>query len=224
MRWNLADIFDAVAAVVPPERPAIIQGGRCICWGEFDRRSNRAARALMVGGVSPGDRVALLCRNSPAYIEMFVACLKARLAPVNLNYRYLADEIAYVLRDSGASVLLFEQAFAPVVAALRQSFPDIAHWICADGPADAPATASFEAWCETGDGAPLGITRSGDDRTCSIQGAPPDGPKVSCGHRTRSGVTSLNRRLFGACRERLRSISRSFRPTPRQGGCCRPAR
>jgi fatty-acyl-CoA synthase len=177
MQWNLADIFDAVARVVPADRPAIIHGSVTIDWGELDRRSNRVARGLLALGLAPGARVGFLSRNHAAYIEGFIACLKARLVHVNINYRYLADEIAYVLEDSGASALLFQQEFSEVTAALRVRLPAIGHWICADGPATAPATVAFEDLARTGDGSALDIPRSGEDAFLLYTGGTTGRPK-----------------------------------------------
>ena len=177
MAWNLADIFDAVARVVPAERPAIIQGDVTIDWGALDRRSNRVARAMQQAGLAPGARVAFLSRNHPAYIEAFVACLKARLVHVNINYRYTADEIAYVIEDSGASALLFQAEFADTVTELRARLPEIVHWICADGHAAPPASAEFEVWATTGDGSPLDIIRSGEDPFLLYTGGTTGRPK-----------------------------------------------
>ncbi len=177
MRWNLGDILDTVATVVPPERPAIVQGETSISWRQLDQRSNRVARAMVAAGLAPGARVAFLSRNHPAYIEGFVACLKARLMHVNVNYRYLADEIDYVLMDSATSAVLFQREFAPVIAELRARRPGIAHWICADSPADAPATVAFEDWATAGDGSPLDIVRTGDDAFLMYTGGTTGRPK-----------------------------------------------
>ena len=172
--WNLGDMFDAVAEVVPPERQAIVQGDTVVAWGELDRRTNRLARGLLALALAPHDCIAILARNHPAYIEGFVACLKARLCPVNVNYRYTADEIAYVLADCTAQGLIYQAEFAPQVASLRARFPHL-RLICIDG-AEGDALA-FEALAGVGDGSRLAITRSPEDPFLLYTGGTTGKPK-----------------------------------------------
>ena len=170
--WNLGDMFDAVARAVPGDRQAIVQGARVVTWGELDARTNRLARGFIGLGLEPGASVAILSRNDPAYIEAFIACLKARLVPVNLNYRYTADEIAYVLADCGARALIFQGEFAPAVEALRPRFPAMA----AIG-IDAPGAAGFEALASEGDASPLDIKRAPEDPFLLYTGGTTGKPK-----------------------------------------------
>lgn len=100
--WNFGDLLDATARVVPGDRPALIHGWRVIDWASFDARTNSLARHMLAGGLNTGDRVAVLARNIPEYIEIAAAAFKARLTYVNINYRYTTEEIDYVLQDSGA--------------------------------------------------------------------------------------------------------------------------
>ena len=99
--WNFAAVWTAVAREVP-DRAAVVCGDRTVTWGEFDDRAGRLASWLYAHGVRPGDRVALDLTNVPEYLETFFAALKLGAAPVNVNYRYVADEVRYVLENSGA--------------------------------------------------------------------------------------------------------------------------
>ena len=83
---NFGDLLDAVAAEVP-ERLAVIHGERILSWRTFDERSNRLARYLHAQGLSPDSKVAFYLRNTPAYLELFAACAKARCVHANVNYR-----------------------------------------------------------------------------------------------------------------------------------------
>ena len=152
--WNFGDLLDATGRSVPADRPALIQGDRMIVWREFDARTNSLARAMRAGGLETGDRVAVLARNIPEYIEIAAAAFKARLTYVNINYRYTTAEIEYVLQDSGARALFYQGDFADVVAPLigRLVLP-----VSIDG--DGSTYAAMVA----GDPAPLGIERSPDD-------------------------------------------------------------
>ena len=172
--WNLGDMFDAVAEAVPPDRQAIVQGDKVVTWGELDRRTNRLARGFIAMQLAPHDCVAILSRNHPAYIEGFVACLKARLCPVNVNYRYTADEIAYVLGDCNAQGLIYQSEFAPQAAALSKLFPNL-RLICID--CDDDDARSFERLASEGDGTRLAITRSPEDPFLLYTGGTTGKPK-----------------------------------------------
>ncbi|MDR2326585.1 MAG: AMP-binding protein [Acidovorax sp.] len=177
VRWNLADILDGVASRVPAGRPAIIQGDKVLSWGELDARSNRLARAFLAAGHGVGERVGFLSRNHPGYIEGFVASLKSRLLPVNLNYRYTVDEVASVLQDAGATALLYQQEFAPMVAALAKQMPMLRSRICLDAEGSSEASASFQSWAAEGDASPLDIERDGQDPLLLYTGGTTGRPK-----------------------------------------------
>lgn len=152
--WNFGDLLDATGSVVPGDRPALIQGDRTVSWTEFSARTNSLARAMLASGLETGDRVAVLARNIPQYVEIAAAAFKARLTYVNLNYRYTTAEIDYVLQDSGARSLFFQGSFTDVVAPLLDR---LALAVEIDG-----AGAGYPALV-AGDPSPLGLDRSPDD-------------------------------------------------------------
>ncbi|MCW1933577.1 AMP-binding protein [Pararhodobacter zhoushanensis] len=168
--WNFGDLLDATAAQVPPDRPAIVQGDRVIAWPAFDQATNRLARAMIAAGLEPGARVAILARNVPEYIEISAASFKARMASVNVNYRYTTPEIAHLMSDSQAAMLLYQPEFAAVVAPLADSHPDL-QLVAID------AGGRYGDWVSQGDGAPLGIARSGDDGYLIYTGGTTGKPK-----------------------------------------------
>ncbi len=177
MSWNLGDTLDAVAATVPRDRQAIVQGDHVITWGEMDERTNRLARAMIAAGLKPGDRVAFLSRNHPGYLEGFVACFKARLVHVNINYRYRPDEIAYIFKDCDVRGVLFQNEFAPVVAQLQSGFPNICLAMCTDSSEPPQGSVDFETLARTGDSSPLKITRSDEDGLMLYTGGTTGMPK-----------------------------------------------
>jgi len=125
MGVSLGQVFDAVGRAVPPDRPALIHGGDVTTWGAFDRRTTTLAAAFVAAGVVPGDKVAHLLRNGPAYAETSVAAFKARAVHVNVNYRYTGEELFYILDNSDAAVLVHGPEFAELVAALRPRLPGL---------------------------------------------------------------------------------------------------
>lgn len=112
MTLQLADLFERVAATVP-QREALVCGGADgtrtrLSYAELDARADRTAQALAARGVGRATKVGLQLRNHPAHVEALLALYKLRAVPVNLNHRYVADELAYVLADAGAPLLLTE--------------------------------------------------------------------------------------------------------------------
>jgi acyl-CoA synthetase (AMP-forming)/AMP-acid ligase II len=112
--WSFAAVWSSVAAEVP-ERPALICGTRVVTWADFHDRARRLASHLAAAGVTPGDKVALDMTNRPEYLETFYAALLLGAVPVNVNYRYVADEIRYVLDNSDARAVVHDPAFRDVV-------------------------------------------------------------------------------------------------------------
>ena len=176
--WNYGDILDAVARVVPGEKPCVIQGERVVTWAEFDRRSNNLARRFLNRGAQAGDKVAFYLRNHPAYLEGLGACFKARLTHVNVNYRYVADELHYILDNSDAAIVIFGREFAEQVRTLRERTPKVKLWLeVGEGEPQVEFAVAFEEMAEIGDGAPLGIARSGDDMLFLYTGGTTGMPK-----------------------------------------------
>ncbi|ABD25972.1 AMP-dependent synthetase and ligase [Novosphingobium aromaticivorans DSM 12444] len=172
MDWNFGDLLDATAANVPGDRPAIIRGDRVVEWGDFDARTNRLARAMLAAGLPTGARVAILARNIPEFIEIAAAAFKARLAHVNLNYRYTTSEIEYVLRDCQAAAIFYQDEFAPVVAPLINGSIDHLSYAVQIGDGGA-----YDDIVTIGDPEPLGIERSPDDGYLLYTGGTTGRPK-----------------------------------------------
>jgi fatty-acyl-CoA synthase len=110
--FNLADLFEVVAQAVP-ERQAFVCGAQRLSYAELDARATRLASALRARGVRRGHHVGIQLHNSAAYLETFFACCKLGAAPVNVNYRYVADELAYLYRTLELRALVLGEAFAP---------------------------------------------------------------------------------------------------------------
>jgi 3-oxocholest-4-en-26-oate---CoA ligase len=117
MALNMADLFEHAVDTFP-DRVALICGDRQVTYSELDDEANRLAHHLAAQGVGPGDHVGLYARNSVETVETLLATIKLRAASININYRYLRDELAYHLRDADLSALVYDQDLAPVVDAV----------------------------------------------------------------------------------------------------------
>jgi 3-oxocholest-4-en-26-oate---CoA ligase len=174
MSISFGDVFDATAAAVQPDDPAIYCDEQVVSWAEFDRASNAVARALRAAGLQPDAKLAQYMRNSPEYLIGFVAGFKARLPPVNVNYRYGTDELEYLIDNSDAEAVFFDAEFADNVAAIRGKLPKVKVWASVGG-----RIAGYDSFDDlaAGDGAPLGIERSGDDMFLMYTGGTTGLPK-----------------------------------------------
>ncbi|MEO8927669.1 MAG: AMP-binding protein [Caulobacteraceae bacterium] len=163
--WNYADIWERIAAAIPA-RPALIHGERVVAWADFDRRADSLAAHLIEAGLTAGSKVAAYLHNRPEYLETYFAAFKAGLAPVNTNYRYMADELVYLFDNADAEAVVFDAGFAATVEQIRDRLPGVKTWIAvarAGHPAPDFAT-DYEALAERDASrtiAPWG--RSGDD-------------------------------------------------------------
>ena len=99
---NYGDLFAALARALPDDAPALVHNGTVTSWGDMSRRGNNLARAFLSAGAVTGDKVAFYLRNHSAYMETLAACFAARLTHVNINYRYVEDELLYILDNSDA--------------------------------------------------------------------------------------------------------------------------
>lgn len=206
MGWNYGDLLDGCGEVRAPDTPALIHGDRVITWGELTTRSNNLALGMLEMGAVPGDKVAIYLRNCPEYMETLVACYKARLVPVNVNYRYRDDELHYIFENSDAAITVYEPEFADSVAALSPRLPKL-QWL--------EVGSSYDALATVGDGAPLDIVRSGDDMLFIYTGGTTGMPKAvmwrqeDMWNAMGSGITSpCNRNeLPGTPEQHLKNLS-----------------
>jgi acyl-CoA synthetase (AMP-forming)/AMP-acid ligase II len=131
---NLAAVHEAIAAEVP-DRECLVWRDRRFTWAEVTERSRRFAAVLQDAGIgaarsladcegweSPHDHVALYLHNGNEYLEALLGAAKARAVGVNVNYRYVAEELRYVLLDSAARAIVYHSAFAPT---LREVLPSL---------------------------------------------------------------------------------------------------
>jgi acyl-CoA synthetase (AMP-forming)/AMP-acid ligase II len=127
MEFNLADLYECVADHVP-EREALVAGDRRLTYRELDQRANRLAHSLAAAGVGPDDRVGLYLYTCAEYLETMLACFKIRAVPANINYRYVEDELAYLLGDAGLKGLVYSPDLRARVDACRSqaAFPRLA--------------------------------------------------------------------------------------------------
>ncbi len=137
MSFNLAEVHEAVAAA-HPDRECIVWRDRRLTYAQVTDRTRQLAhvlhdhglgahaeRSTLDGHQSGQDHVGLYLFNGNEYLEGMLGAYKARVAPFNVNYRYVEEELRYLLADSGAKALIYHEAFAPTLATVLDGLPEL---------------------------------------------------------------------------------------------------
>jgi fatty-acyl-CoA synthase len=157
---NIAELQEALGAEFP-EREALVFRNRRFTYGQWNERTRRLGNYLhglglgchrprgeLAGWESGQDHLALYLYNGNEYLEGMLGAYKARVAPFNVNYRYVDDELVYLLNDSGARAIVYHAEFAPRLDAVRDRVPSLEHFIqVADDSGEAllPGAVDYEA-------------------------------------------------------------------------------
>ena len=120
-------------------KTAVVCGEDRFTYAQFADRAARLGGALQQAGIQPGDRVAFLSTNCHRLLEAYYGVLEAGAILLPLNIRLSADELAYILNDAGAKILLLEKSFLPVVESFRSKLSSVKKFFLLDG-------APQEAW------------------------------------------------------------------------------
>jgi acyl-CoA synthetase (AMP-forming)/AMP-acid ligase II len=136
MEFNLADLFEIVVDTVP-DRLALIAGDQRRTFRELDERANRVAHYLRDVGVVPGQHVGIYAYNRVEWVESMMGCFKARAVPINVNYRYVVEELRYLFDNADLVALIFESEFGPHVASVLPGVPKLRHLVQLDDPTHA---------------------------------------------------------------------------------------
>ena len=115
---DLASAWEGLAGAFP-DRVAIACGDATRTWGELDDRAGRLASAFAAHGIGHETKVAIALYNGNEYIETEFAAFKVRGVPANVNYRYRADEIHYVLQNADAVALVYSVSLREVIDEIR---------------------------------------------------------------------------------------------------------
>ncbi|MYS06573.1 AMP-binding protein [Streptomyces sp. SID6041] len=145
MEYNLADLFESVVDAVP-DREALVYVDhpgtgeeRRLTYAELDEAANRIAHHLTDAGIRPGEHLGLHLYNGVEYLQTVLACLKARIVPVNVNYRYVEEELVYLYRDADLAALVFDAEFTDRVAAALPQTEKLRHLVrVGTPPGEAP--------------------------------------------------------------------------------------
>ena len=112
--YHYADAVEALADMLGDD-PVLTHAGQHRSWRDFENRAARLGQAFADAGLKPGSKVGLLLYNCSEYYEAFLAALKMRMVPFNINYRYVGTELAYLLENSDCEALVYHRSLGGVV-------------------------------------------------------------------------------------------------------------
>ncbi|HMS87159.1 MAG TPA: acyl-CoA synthetase [Acidimicrobiales bacterium] len=211
-QYNIAEVNEAVAAA-NPDRAAIITADRTITYAELTARTRRFANALhqrgfgahteraqLPGHESGQDHLAIYLHNGPEYIESMLGAFKARVAPFNVNYRYVAEELRYLLDNAKARIVVYHDAFAPTLAEVLADLPDIA--LLVQVPDDSgndllPGAIRYDDLLAEGSEDPVPVQLSPDDLYILYTGGTTGMPKGVLWRQHDIFISAMGGRPFG---------------------------
>jgi acyl-CoA synthetase (AMP-forming)/AMP-acid ligase II len=126
MEFNLADLFEHAVDHFG-SREYLVAEGQHRTYAEMEARANRLAHHLAANGIGPGDHVGIYAYNSVEWVETLWAVFKLRAVWVNINYRYVEGELAYLFANADLKALVYQREFAPRVANVLGELPMLTH-------------------------------------------------------------------------------------------------
>ena len=111
MNLSFASLWEKISDLIP-EEDALICGDDVLSWREFDVRASKLASALIENGLSKNSKVAIYLNNSNEYLIAQYAIFKIDGCPINVNYRYVEDELTYLLENSDSEAVFFHSTYS----------------------------------------------------------------------------------------------------------------
>jgi 3-oxocholest-4-en-26-oate---CoA ligase len=139
MEFNLADLFEA-AVDAYPEREYLVANGERRTYAEMEARANQLAHFLAERGIGRGDHVGIYSYNSVEWVETAWAVFKLRAVWININYRYVKDELRYLLTNADLKAIVHQREFSPLVTALLSELPELRHVVVVEDGTKLEAT------------------------------------------------------------------------------------
>jgi acyl-CoA synthetase (AMP-forming)/AMP-acid ligase II len=164
--YNIADLFEHTVDAVP-DRLALVDRDTRLTFAQVDTRANRFGHFLASRGVGPGDHVGIYALNSEQWVTAMLGCLKVRAVPINVNYRYVEEELAYLIGNAQLVACVYDQEFAARLSHVADRSPKLHTFVHIEDDSGADTAAlgsvSFEDACAQGSPERDFPERSGDD-------------------------------------------------------------
>jgi acyl-CoA synthetase (AMP-forming)/AMP-acid ligase II len=180
MEFNAADIFEGVVDRVP-DREAIVHGSTRLTYKELDARSNKAANALKKLGIKKGSHVGIYAFNCVEWLEIMLGAYKLCAIPININYRYVEEELNYLIENADMEAIFYHKQFSKKLQNIKGQLPLLKSFICINDHSDnenvIEESFDFESLIINEDESRLKVQRSGDDQYILYTGGTTGMPK-----------------------------------------------
>jgi acyl-CoA synthetase (AMP-forming)/AMP-acid ligase II len=212
VEFNIAEVFSAVAAA-NPNRDAIVFGDRRITFAQTDERARRFARALHNWGygarrerpeLAPHEsgqtHLGLYLANCNEFLEAMVGAYKARVAPFNINYRYVADELVYLINNANADAIVYHARFTSTLAEALAKVPRQVRLIHVDDASEnkpLPGAVRYEELLASVSNEPLDVVPSPDDLYLLYTGGTTGMPKAVLWRQHDIYMNAMGGRTYG---------------------------
>ncbi len=180
MEFNAADIFEGVVDRVP-DREAIVHGSTRLTYKELDARSNKAANALKKLGIKKGSHIGIYAFNCVEWLEIMLGAYKLCAIPININYRYVEEELKYLIENADMEAIFYHKQFSKKLQNIKGQLPLLKSFICINDHSDdenaIEESFDFENLIINEDESRLKVQRSGDDQYILYTGGTTGMPK-----------------------------------------------
>jgi len=163
MEHHFATIWESIADALGDDT-AVVHGDRRLSWTQYDDRAARLAATLVGAGLRPDSKVGLYLYNGNEYLEAQYATFKMRGVPINVNYRYVDEELRYLLDNADAEALVYHSSLGDRVARVKDRLPNVKLYVEVDdgNTGQVPGSVAYEAAITGHDPMPR-ITRDEND-------------------------------------------------------------
>ena len=128
MNLDFASVWETISDIIP-DNDALICGEEVVSWKEYDLRSSKIASALSEAGLSSNSKAGLYLNNSNEYLICQNAIFKVGGCPINVNYRYVEEELIYLLENSDSEAVFYHACYGERIKRISNSLPNIKVWI-----------------------------------------------------------------------------------------------
>ncbi len=128
MNLDFASVWEMISDIIP-ENDALISGTEVVSWKDYDLMSSKIATALTQAGLSASSKAGLYLNNSNEYLVGQNAIFKIGGVPINVNYRYVAEELIYLLDNSDSEAVFYHACYSSRIKEISSSLPNIKAWI-----------------------------------------------------------------------------------------------
>ena len=180
MEFNAADIFEGVVDRIP-DREAVVLGETRLTYIELDSRANKAANALKKLGIKKGSHLGIYAFNCIEWLEIMLGAYKLCAIPININYRYVEEELKYLIDNADMEAIFFHKQFSTKIKNISPDLPLLKNYISIEDGLDSKdemkSALDFELLIEHESKERIPVKRSGDDRYIIYTGGTTGMPK-----------------------------------------------